>query len=381
MKLRSDHAGKSQENQNNNNNNNRIKFIGKKKKKAPDKNENYHHCPQAVRGRRSLPRSSLFPFAAVSRGCVPGCARRGSGGGGGGSGSLRRGPRCGPAHVTAAGVAPDPARIGLLPAGGVGIRPAGSAPGGGDAPFGSPLERGRGRREDGGRMRPTRTTRVTPSLLTPSHLQPQGWRCPPAPGLGVAPRFIFPGFLRCPSGRRCSPPLPPLPPSLRILVSRRNQRGTHRDLSDWAVGLQRTWRSAFLLRARAAALLCNKTQNTGDGDGSLTSRAPTSPCPSPAARGPAVAGAMLAAVPGSQGGSGPSPPRRGPAVPIPSALPHSWGSAVPRGNAASSPQLTAQQGPAAGRETTDAFSPIFPVGSSPERGGRRGRSTYTPASS
>ena len=172
-----------------------------------------------------------------------------------------------------------------------------------------------------------------------------------------------------------------LPPSPRILVSRRNQRGTHRDLSDWAVGLQRTWRSAFLLRARAAALLCNKTQNTGDGDGSLTSRAPTSPCPSPAARGPAVAGAMLAAVPGSQGGSGPSPPRRGPAVPIPSALPHSRGSAVPRGNAASSPQLTAQQGPAAGRETTDAFSPIFPVGSSPERGGRRGRSTYTPASS
>lgn len=212
MKLSSDHAGKSQENQNNNNNNkNRIKFIGEKKK-APDKNENYHHCPQAVRGRRSLPRSSLFPFAVVSRGCVPGCARRGSGGGGGGSGSLRRGPRCGPAHVTAAGVAPDPARIGLLPAGGVGIRPAGSAPGGGDAPFGSPLERGRGRREDGGRMRPTRTTRVTPSLLTPSHLQPQGWRCPPAPGLGVAPRFIFPGFLRCPSGRRCSPTAPPPPP-------------------------------------------------------------------------------------------------------------------------------------------------------------------------
>lgn len=315
MKLRSDHAGKSQENQNNNNNNNRIKFIGKKtnqnKKTTPNKNENYHHCAQAVRGRRSLPRSSLPSFAAVSRGCVPGCARRGSGGGGGGSGSLRRGPRCGPAHVTAAGVAPVPARIGLLPAGvlGVGIRPAGSSPGGGDAPFGSPLERGRGRREDGGRMRPSRTTRVPPFLLTPpptSSRRDGGVR--PPPGWGWLPALFFLGFSAVPEGGDAPPP--------RILVSRRNQRGTHQDLSDRAVGLQRTWRSSFLLRARAPALVCDKPQNTGDG--SLTSRAPTSPCTTPAARDP-DAGAMLAIVSRSQGGSDPSPPRRGPAVPIPSA--------------------------------------------------------------
>lgn len=69
----------------------------------------------------------------VSRGCVPGCARRGSGGGGSGSGSLRR-PRCGRPHVTAGGAAPVPAGIGRLPAGGDGISPGGSAAAGGTRP-------------------------------------------------------------------------------------------------------------------------------------------------------------------------------------------------------------------------------------------------------
>lgn len=150
-----------------------------KTKQAPDREE--------------LPSSGPSPPAAtVSRGCVPGCALRGSGCGGGGSGSLRRAPmRAGP-HVTAGGVAPVPAGIGRLPPWrGVwkreGISPTGSGPRGGGRVTRTAILEGHGR--SWGRMRPLRVPRTAPDPSVRRHRCTVGGVRPPL-GEGY-------GFLLC----------------------------------------------------------------------------------------------------------------------------------------------------------------------------------------
>lgn len=93
----------------------KIKIIVKKNKNTMKFTEEAGEKPnrRGPPGREELP-SPECPLCRlpVSRGCVPGCARRGSGGSGCASGSLRR-PRCGPGPRDGRGAAPVRSRPGL----------------------------------------------------------------------------------------------------------------------------------------------------------------------------------------------------------------------------------------------------------------------------
>lgn len=220
------------------------------------------------------------------------------------------------AHVTAGGAAPVPAGIGHFPARGDGTSPAGSAPGGGDAPAACP-RRGAGRSGAG-----------CGPQSAPHRPGPQrGWRCPPAPGegWGVAPSFASPAaFL----GFAPTPPSGGGAPQPRAAG---RCWGTHRKFSGGNLAEMRE--GGFLLRFCFAI----NPILTGKGRLSLPPAGPgflKQPTGSPRMRRcsqPARA-RLSAALPRSESSSDPSPSRRGCPAPRCSALP--WGK-QPRGGSSS----------------------------------------------
>lgn len=356
MKLRSDHPGKSQEKgkiviiiiiiKKN-----RIKFTGEggEKKTNPKITRTPWQRGAALpRPGPSPPPSPVGASLAAPGGEVAAAAA---------AAALYGGPRCGPAHVTAGGVAPVPAGIGRLPARGTGrdgTSPAGSAPGGGDAPARSPLARGRGRRAAAGAGCSPRGCPRTRCLPRP----PKNGGVLPPPGEGWLPplRAWLPcgGSPRHPAGRRCPPPGPPV--------------DAGEDTENFPGGGSGSGgRGPAVLRSEPAPRPSSAITPLLTGRGGVTSL-PPSPLTAP------LAAALLGRAASERSAPAPHRPVEAPAAP---GCPACRGSALPRGGGGAervllpAPPRPSGSGLAAG---TEALSPLFPVGATPGRGGRRGRS-------
>lgn len=199
----------------------------------------------------------------------------------------------------------------------------------------------------------------------PSHLQPQGWRCPPAPGLGVAPGFIFSGFLRCPRGRRCPPP------GSWFLAG---TSGEH--TKTFPTGLSGC-------RGRGEALFCFERELPHSSATTPrilgTGVSPAGPPPlraQPQRRVIPTPGRCSQSCPGLRAAPTPRSPVGALLSPFP--LPHSRGSAVPRGSAASSLAADRAAGTRSGPGNSRSLFSNFPRLFVPRKGRQEGKAHLNP---